>query len=293
MLNLSRILGGILLIVICLFSIGLAQSESSSQIIDPDISKFVAESLLKTNQAHFRLVSDYTYKMRRTVTRQNGETSSTLFESYFPPRLNNKGRTGGVIVTLEENGKVLSAKEIEKQRREAAEKLQKIAEASEQKSTSLEEKRDKGVPLDWMYNNVSVGLSSFLQVCEFHTPLREVIGGRETIILSFDRCDASKLSADKSYMVRLQGKVWFDALEKIPVRLEAWQRASLSLPPKTLILFTQKRIAEAAWFPSLVRVEGIGNEAVFPGLKINWQLEFFDYKLPQTEIKDVKIGSEK
>lgn len=289
-LKLSRIIGGSALILICLFSSGFAQTGSSLQTVDLDISKWLAESLLKNNQAHFRVISDYTYKLRRTITKQNGEKSSTLFELYFPSRFNNKGGTRSVTITLEENGIALPAKKIEKQRREAAEKLEKIANASNVKSASLEERREKGVPLDWSFN-VSVGLASFLQVCEFHMPLREIVDGQETISLSFDKCDGGKLAVDKSYMANIEGKIWFDALEKVPVRLEAWQKTSPSMTPKTLILFTQKRIAEAVWFPDLIRVEGTGNEAVFPNLKINWQYEFFDFKLPQTEIKDVKIGS--
>lgn len=290
MFKMCRITGTIILILICLFSTAFAQTANSSQTVELDIPKWLAESVLKTNQAHFRLVSDYTYKMRRTVTNQNRKTSATLLESYFPSRLDNKSGRGGVIITLEENGVALSVKKIEKQRREAAKKLEKIANSSEHKGTPLEEMREKGVPLDWTFT-VSIGLSSFLQVCEFQTPLRETVDGRETIVLSFDRCDTSKLPANKSFMANLHGKIWFDRLEKVPVRLEAWQGHSTAPEQKVLILFTQKRIADAIWFPDLIRVEGVGNEAVFPDLKINWQFEFFDYKLPQTEIKDVKIGS--
>lgn len=279
-----------LIVVLTFFVSGFAQTEIAPQAADLDVAKFLAESLLKTEQANLRLVSDYTYKMRRTVTKPDGKTFSTLFESYFPSWLDNKGGTGGVIITLEENGKALSAKKIEKQRREAAAKLEKIANASAVKSTSLEDRREKGVPLDWTYN-VAVGLSSFLQFCDFHTPVWETVDGRETISLNFDGCSTSKLLADKSYLANLRGKIWFDALEKIPIRLEARQKTPSSATSKTLLLFTQKRVAENAWFPSLIRVEGIGNETVFPNLKINWQLEFFDYKLPQTEIKDVKIGA--
>jgi hypothetical protein len=149
--------------------------------------------------------------------------------------------------------------------------------------------------LDWTYN-VAVGLSTFLEVCEFNTPLREILDGRETISLAFDKCDISKLPETKFYLSNIQGKVWFDATDKVPVRLEAWQKISSSpaatqVSPKVLILFAQKRISEGVWFPALIRVEGVGNEAVFPGLRINWQIEFFDYRLPETEIKDIRVNS--
>ena len=290
LLKTCRITSGIAVVLICMLSGVFAQTGNSPKAVEIDISKWLAESLLKTKQAHFRLVSDYTYKMRRTVTKQNGEISSTLFESYFPPRLKNKGGTGGIIITLEENGVPLPEKKVEKQRREAAAKLEKIADASEQKSMPLEEQREKGLPLDWTFN-VAVGLNSFLQHCDFHSPLREILDGRETITLSFNECRADKLPENKAYQANMEGRIQFDELEKIPVRLEAWAKKSAS-SPKILLLFKQKRITESVWLPELIRVEGVKNEAVFPNLKINWQLEFFDYKLPQTEIKDVKVGSQ-
>jgi hypothetical protein len=293
--NLSRIFSLIALNLICLFSNVFSQSEKPILAGEVDVSKWVAESLLKTRQMNVRMISDYTYKMRRTVTKSGGKTESMLFESYFPSRLNNKDTTNSVVIRLEENGVPLPEKKIEKQRREAGEKLEKMGNAPDRKTTSLEEKREKGVSLDWTHN-VSVGLSSFLRNCQFQTPGREIMDGRETISLNFNRCDPTDLPANKSYLANLQGKVWFDALDKVPVRLEAWKKNLPQPAPgatsELLILFTQKRITEAVWFPSLIRTAGIGNEAVFTNLKFNWQIEFFDYKLSETEIKDVRIGSQ-
>jgi len=292
MLKINQITGGFILSLGCLFAAAFAHAQTA----DLDISKFLQESVLKTNQTNFRLISDYAYKMRRTINSQNGKTTSTLFESYFPSRLKKRSENRGVIIVLEENGIATPAKKIDKQRREAGKNLEKAGKASDEKSTLLEQKREKGLPLEWTYN-VAVGLTTFLEVCQFKTPLREVVEGRETISLTFDECDISKLPETKSYLANIQGKVLFDVEDKAPIRLEAWQKTPLSsgdaqVSPKVLILFAQKRVAESVWFPTLIRVEGIGSEVVFPNLKINWQIEFFDYKLPETEIKDVKINSE-
>jgi hypothetical protein len=294
MLKISQIIGGIILGLAGLFSTILGQTENPVQTVDLDVAGFIQESLLKTNQANFRLISDYTYKMRRTINSQDGKTTSTLFESYFPSRLKKQGENRGVIIVLEENGKALPAKKIEKQRREAAKNLEKSGKAPEKKSTSLEQRRDKGLPLDWTYN-VAVGLTTILEVCRFYSPLQDTIEGRESISLSFDRCNVNNLPVNKSYLANVRGKIWFDAADKAPVRLEARQKShpksgTAQFSPKVSIIFTQKRVSEGLWLPALIRVEGIGNEAVFPNLKINWQIEFFDYKLPETQIEDIKIN---
>lgn len=291
MVKTNQTIGNIILILVCLFSVVSAQA----QVADFDISKFLRESILKTNQTNFRLISDYTYKMRRTINFQDGKTTTTLFESYFPSRLKKQGGNRGVIILLEENGVALSAKKIEKQRRDAGKNLEKASKESDQKSTLLELKREKGLPLDWSYG-IAVGLNTFLEACKFKALLRETVDGRKAISLSFDECSVSKLPASKSYLANVQGKILFDVEDKMPIRLKAWQKTPLSpddahVSPKVLVIFTQKRIAEGVWFPALVRVEGIGNEVVFPNLRTNWQIEFFDYNLPETEIKDVQINS--
>lgn len=289
MQKINQIIGSIILFAVCSLPAVFAQTKA----VDSDVSGFIQESVLKINRTNFRLISDYEYKMRRTINSRDGKTTSTLFESYFPSRLKKQGANGGVIIVLEENGVAIPAKKIEKQRREAGKNLEKAGNASDEKSTLLENKREMGLPLEWTYA-VAVGLTAFLEVCEFNRPRREIIDGRETISLNFDECKIGKLPVNKSYMANLQGVVLFDALDKAPIRLEAWRKSSSTNDaqgaPKVLLLFEQKRVAEGVWFPALIRVEGIGNEIVFPNLKTNWQTEFFDYKLPETEIKDVKIN---
>ena len=294
MLKTKQIIVGIILQLFCLFVIAFPQTGNSAQIENFDISAFVQESVLKTNQANLRLISDYTYKMRRTINLPDGKTTSTIFESYFPSRLNKRSANRGIVIVLEENGTALSAKKIEKQRREAVKKLEKAENAADGKSTLLEDKRAKGLPLDWTYN-VAVGLNTFLEVCKFDAPFRETIDGRETISLNFAECNVNGLPETKFYMANIQGKIWFDATDKIPIRLEARQKKTLSpnaaqFSPKNLILFAQQRVADGVWFPALIRVEGISSETVFPTLKMNWKIEFFDYKLPETEIKNVILG---
>lgn len=211
--------------------------------------------------------------MQRTHTRRDGKITSSLAESYFPARLKNISGTEGVVILLEENGVPLPEKKIEKQCREAAEKLEEMSNTSEQETSALEEKREKGVSLDWT-NQIAIDLSSFLRVCEFHTSRKQIVEGRETLILNFNRCNPGKLPENKSYMVNLQGRVWFDVSDKAPIRLEAWEKTLTAAPPKVPLLFVQQRVAESTWLPASIRFEGIGSEAVLSNLKINWQIEF-------------------
>lgn len=291
MVKTNQTIGGIILILVCLFSVVSAQTE----VADLNISEFLRESILKTNQANFRLVSDYTYKMRRSLNFQDGKITSKLSEIYFPSRLKKQVENKGVTILLEENGIALSAKEVEKQRRKAGENLEKAERQSEQKSILLEQKRETGLGIEWTFR-VTVRLTTFLEACQFKTPLQETVDGRKAISLNFDECNIGKLPETKSYLAYIQGKVLFDVEDKVPIRLEAWRKtpfspANAQVSSKVLVYFAQKRVAQGVWFPDLIRVEGIGNEVVFPNLKANWQIEFFDYKFLETEIKDVQINS--
>ncbi len=273
----------------------LALVSQSSSLFAQDITnnaemtEFIAEGILKNNQGYLQIVSNYSYKSRLKWNDKNGKERSKVTEMYFPQRTNNKGRTTAINIKIEENGKPLSEQEIQKQRERVSKQLEKNANTSTEKTTSLEDHQKNGIPLEWVVKDVSIGFITFLQACKFYASSKEIIDGREAISIDFDKCDVSKQPSENAYLAKLQGTIWFDVLDKNPVKLSAWQANSKS--KSSIIIIRQQRITESIWFPEFVQVRGIGNEIVFPKLKIDWRMEFFDFKLALTEVKDVKVGN--
>lgn len=263
---------------------------------DFDFLKLVRESFANQMRANWRMSSEYTYKWRATVERGKGKTETWLWEAYFPSRLKRRGGTNSVSVLLAKNGVAAAPDKIEKERREISEKLERADAEPNEKSRSLEDLREKGITLVWLWSNVSVGMHIFLGRCQFDSPSRETVDGRATIKLRFERCDTTGAPESYAYLSNVAGEIWLDETDKMPVRFEAYAKAALETaaaknPIKSpAVVFVQKKVAEGFWFPSLIEVVGIGNETVFQQLKANRRIELFDYKQSQTEIKEAAIS---
>ncbi|MBA2620742.1 MAG: hypothetical protein H0U87_06035 [Acidobacteria bacterium] len=59
MQKINQIIGGVILFAVCSLPAVFAQNKA----VDLDVSGFIQESILKTNRANFRLISDYEYKI--------------------------------------------------------------------------------------------------------------------------------------------------------------------------------------------------------------------------------------
>lgn len=279
---------------IAVFSQAMATANQTSGDGDLNVLKLVRESFANQLRANWRMSSEYSYKYLMTV-KSKSKTETWLRESYFPARLKRGKRTNSVSVLLAKNGVPAAAEKIEKERREAAEKLEKADNESEEKSRPLEDLREKGTSLEWTWNDVSVGMHIFLGRCRFDSPRREFSAGRDAITLHFQSCTIAQAPENYAYLANIEGKLWLDAADKMPVRLEAYAKpataATASVNNSPVIVFTQKKVAENLWLPASIVITGIGNEAVFPKLKVDRALEFSDYRKSQTEIKEVKIAA--
>lgn len=289
----KRIAVCLIFALVCACSTAAAQTTFDLQT-DADVAKFVAESYKNQLRANWQMMHEYTYKNRYSVTYRKGKTVSWLTEQFFPSRFKRGGGTRGVFVTLEKNGVPLAPEKIEKERREVAEELEEADSESEAKSGSSEEEREKGSAMQWKWVGVNASPYQYLYRCRFTAPKREIVDGRQAIALDFDDCKAGEGASFIRYMPNLRGRAWFDEADKMPIRFEIFAKNKTpanSVATKPAILIVQKKVREGFWFLNLIEVEGIGNEAVFPDTKVNWKMEFSDFALSQTEIKDYKIGA--
>jgi len=274
-----------------LASQGLAQTAKRASVDDFDVRTFLETSVKRVKQLNFVMMSDYTYKFRRSSIDQKGKQTSRLFELYFPSRIKKRGGSRGVSVQLEENGVPFTPAKIEKLRAEAAKELEKQVAAPDKDSSLLEAERERGLDLTWKYE-VGVNMTSVLVRCKFAAPSPGKRDGREAIVLDLRDCGSVNSDDSLAYVSSLRGQVWFDTSDKVPGRLDAWSSSAQAggAVPKPIVHFKQKRVADGLWLPEVVIVEGIGNESIFPKLKLNWRMEFFDYKLSETEVKAAKVN---
>ena len=279
-----------------------------------DIPSLLREVKQKSDDNWRKVIAElpnYSYKWRK-VLRQAGKKrqikeTSELYEIFFPTKCPIK-KCRIVTVLLAENGKPLTAAKIEKQRVKAGERLERMEEDVQAQQLPV----NQTSPLRWMefpyyisrlFSSkieiiVSIDAREILEKCEFFTPVREIVNGRETIALSFrPRADAV-FSETTSYIPQAEGKIWIDATEKVLIRLAIWQKETKFAETTSDYLLEHAALArdltrteEGIWFPRLGRINGLGYPNLFAEMKSDFSIEDFDYHRFNTEIKSVQVGS--
>ncbi len=294
-------------IILAAFTFVFSQKQDSV-----DIPTLLRDVKQKSDENWRKVITEYpnyTYKWRKVWRKadKNGETEekSELYELFFPTKCPVK-KCRGVAVLLAEDGKPVSAKKIEKQRTKAGEKLERIeGDAQAQPLPS-----NQNSPLYWMRFSYSIyplfssepkhivliDGQEVLEKCEFFAPTRELINGRETIVLSFrPRADAV-FSKETKYMPQTEGKVWIDAADKVFTQLAIWQKGTKFAETTSSYLLDHAALArdmtrtkEGIWFPRLGCINGLDYPNLFTEMKSDFSIENFDHHYFKTEVKTVEI----
>jgi hypothetical protein len=279
-----------------------------------------------------RHLSEYTYtlvKIKRVLNDHNKVTRQLVqsFEAYPIPGQH-------VLIQLSENGNPLSPREVAEERRLAVEKLEQAerdaqklndADAAAMAAAPKEATDSPGkylvagvsVNTNGKYFNVLIDLSEFLRSCEFSNPRREMVGKREAIVLSFRSRADVKFPIDMTFMSKLSGTLWIDALDKVVVRLEGWPLPTNATEARALpetktaheaqdarpshdsrqseaaVIYQQVRLPAGVWVPSLIRMNAGGNSTLFNGLNWDVMFEFSDYKRYSTDVEGVQLEKPK
>jgi hypothetical protein len=253
--------------------------------------------------------NDFYFKLRITERRvdKKGRVSeeTRLSEVFFPSKFSEKKKTLNFIL-LEENGKPLSEKELNKQREKAVKDVEEIEKDAEKNPNSATD--DKGG-----YFVLATARSSFLENREFViNPVtilqnsdfsylrRETVEGRETLVLNFKPQTGAKFSKAETYLANTEGTIWIDAEDKRVVRIEGFpsgmlgRQASNSPDEReqnTAIFYQQTKVKEGFWFPLRAGINGAKNKDFFEGLRSDTMYEFSDYRRFRAEVLDSKVGN--
>ncbi|HET6854258.1 MAG TPA: hypothetical protein VFH46_18275 [Pyrinomonadaceae bacterium] len=197
---------------------------------------------------------------------------------------------------ISENGVPLSAERAAKEDRRVQEeflKAERDKEKDERKVAQLRAEREKK-------EKEGTEISPFLKACEFVSPRREILEGRETIVFDFrPRSGFRPRNREESLIAKLIGVVWIDPVDKQVIRLEArlaeaFKMAGgllVSLKPGAALVVEQTRMDQGVWLPRFAHVNLSMKFLVFAGNDFNKTIEWSDYKHFSGDVKDYKIDT--
>lgn len=243
-------------------------------------------------------VSEFAFKQTETDREINGkgELKKQTVKVYEVYPLPNREPVQKLI---NENGVPLSLERAAKEDRRVQEEFEKAEREKErdekkmaQRRAEREKKKAEGDdPTD---------ISAFLKACEFVSPRREMLGGRETIVFDFrPRPGFKPKSREENLIAKLIGVVWIDPLDKQVIRLEArlaegFKMAGgllVSLKPGAALVMEQTRMVQGVWLPKFAQVNLSVKVLLFAGGDYNKTIEWSDYRHFAGDVKDYKIDT--
>ena len=243
-------------------------------------------------------VSEYAFKQTETDREINskGELKKETVKVYEVYPLPNREPVQKLI---SENGVPLSAERAAKEERRVQEeflKAERDKEKDEKKVAQRRAEREKKRNED----DEATDISPFLRACEFVSPRREMLEGREAIVFDFrPRPGFRPQNREESLIAKLIGVVWIDPVDKQVIRLEArlaegFKMAGgllVSLKPGAALVIEQTRMVQGVWLPRFAHVNLSVKVLLFAGGEYNKTIEWSEYKHFSGDVKDYKIDA--
>ena len=200
---------------------------------------------------------------------------------------------------ISENGVALSADRAAKEDRRVQEEFLKAEREKEkdekkvqQRRAEREKKRKEG--------KEGTEISPFLRACEFVSPRRELLNGRQTIVFDFrPRPGFRPQNREENLISKLIGVMWIDPIDKQVMRMEArlaegFKMAGgllVSLKPGAALVVEQTRMVQGVWLPKFAQINLSVKVLLFGGGDWNKTIEWSDYKHFSGDVKDYKLDT--
>jgi len=243
-------------------------------------------------------VAEYAFKQTETDREINskGELKKETVKVFEVFPLPNREPVQKLI---SENGVPLSAERAAKEGRrvqEEFEKAEREKEKDEKKAAQRRAEREKKKAEE----GDDPEISAFLKVCEFVSPRKETLSGRDAIVFDFrPRPGFKPQNREQSLIAKLIGVVWIDPVDKQVIRLEARLAEGfkmgggllVSLKPGAALVMEQTRMDQGVWLPKFAHVNLSLKVLLFGGGDYNKTVEWSDYKHFAGDVKDYKIDA--
>ncbi len=132
-------------------------------------------------------------------------------------------------------------------------------------------------------------LADVVATLRFTLARREVVNGRDTILVEFEpRPDARPQTRQGNIARVLKGTIWVDEAAREVIRAEAVAIDSVSfgagivarLHEGAHVSMARERVDDGVWMPTEVRMKGSGRALLLRTLNIDYFIEWFDYRIP-------------
>src|ERR1051325_588554 len=238
-------------------------------------------------------VSEYAFTQKETdreITNK-GELKKETIKVYEVYPLPNREPVEKLI---SENGVPLSPERAAKEDRRVQEEFRKAEREKDEDEKKVARRRAEREKKE----HEGTEISPFLKACEFVSPRREILAGRETIVFDFrPRPGFRPKNREESLIAKLIGVVWIDPVDKQVIRLEArlaegFKMAGgllVSLKPGAALVIEQTRMEQGVWLPRCAHINLSVKVLLFGGGDYNKTIEWSDYKHFAGDVKDYKI----
>jgi len=259
-----------------------------------DVAQLLREVSRNQDELEDR-VSEYAFTQTETDREINGKgelKKETVKVSEVYPLPNREP----VQKLISENGVPLSPERAAKEDRRVQEEFVKAdrekdkdAKKAAERRAEQEKKREEGTEI-----------SPFLRVCEFVSPRRETLEGREAIVFDFrPRAGFRPKNREESLIAKLVGVMWIDPVDKQVIRLEArlaegFKMAGgllVSLKPGAALVIEQTRMVQGVWLPRFAQINLSVKVLLFAGGEYNKTIEWSEYRHFVGDVKGYKIDA--
>jgi hypothetical protein len=199
---------------------------------------------------------------------------------------------------ISENGVPLSPERAAKEERRVQEEFEKAEREKDKDEKKVAQRRAEREKKE----SEGTEISPFLKTCEFVSPRRELLSGREAIVFDFrPRPGFKPKTREESLIAKLIGVVWIDPVDKQVIRLEARLAEGfkmgggllVSLKPGAALVIEQTRMEQGVWLPRFAHINLSVKVLLFAGGDFNKTIEWSDYKHFAGDVKDYKIDAPK
>jgi hypothetical protein len=271
------------------------------RVFDPPTENLDVTALLREvgkNQDELEnRVAEYAFKQTETDREINdkGELKRQTVKVYEVYPLPNREPVQKLI---SENGVPLSPERAAKEDRRVQEEFAKAEREKEKDEKKVAQRRAEREKKE----GEGTEISPFLKVCEFISPRREDLDGREAIVFDFrPRLGFKPSNREESLIAKLIGVVWIDPEDKQVIRLEARLAEGfkmgggllVSLKPGAALVIEQTRMVQGVWLPKFAQLNLSVKVLLFAGGDYNKTIEWSDYKHFAGDVKDYKIDAVK
>jgi len=263
----KRTLSGRLFTLICLSSTLLAQAPL------PETHTFL-QKVRANLKSDTLLLSQYTF-LESETTRTLGKKGAVKREEkrvyeVFP----GAEETTPYRRLVSKDGQAVSEKKLQKQDRQHQKRLEKARNTSAERRARMEAKEEAQV-------------DEIFQLFQFRLAGREVIDGRQTILVEFEPDPSFRpRRKDIRPLKKIRGKAWVDEADFQLVRIEAELLGSISLGLGFLaklhkgaeIRFQRRKLNDEIWLPAEAYFRVSGRILLLKGFRVEAVHSYSDYQ---------------